>query len=129
MEGVGKREGGMGKCVGMSGNMGDMWKSVWGECGEVGESVGGAYTFLYTSPHSPDTSSHTHPTLFPYTPHSHLTRLSTLSHTHLTRHLPLTPPTLPPNPHASSNTSPYFIYPIPKFLTFFSYCQVSLTIK
>ena len=71
---------GVGEVSGMWGSMGEGWKSVWGECGccvEVGESVlgcgevlgcGGVDTLFYISPHSPDTSSHTHPTPLPRTP-------------------------------------------------------------
>ena len=85
---------GFGSCVGevpgMWGSMGEVWKSVWGECGgcvEVGKvcwdaercgDVESQHTLLHLSPHSPhspDTSSHNHPTPLPRT---HLTRLSTL---------------------------------------------------
>ena len=135
-------------------SMGEVWKSVWGEyrgCVEVRESVlgcGGASTLFYTSPHilhtlqtplptltqhlspasphSPDTSLHTFPHSLPTSPHS--VTLPNSLHT-----FPSPAPTLSHNPHASSNTSLcssyFFIYPIPKFLTFLIYCQISLTIK
>ena len=95
-------------------------------------------------PHSSNTS--------PPNPHTHLTRLSTLPHTHFRPphtlshfptpltpflHLPQHFPTL--TLHASSQPPrflqhfpmlPYFIiYPMPKFLTFLIYCQISPTIK
>ena len=127
----------------------------WGKVCWDAERCGGAHTLFYTffTPlltltrhlfaHSPNTSP------------THLTRLSTLSHIYLPHsltlphtphifphtfpHFPphsphLTPPlhlhqyfpTLLHNPHALSNTSPYFIiYPVLKFLTFLIYCQIS----
>ena len=129
-----------GKCVGMRRGVG-MW--------------GSQHTLLHLSPHpphSPDTSSHTQPTpppriptltqhVFPHFPilNSHF---PTLSHTsphpsHLSfiylNTFPHSLPILPHNPHASSNTSlcsPYIIiHPMPKFLTFLIYCQISVTIK
>ena len=95
------------------------------------------------TPHSPDTSLHTHLTPphtlshFP-TPSSHLP--TPLPHSHLI------PPssfprislyTLPHNPHSPHHLQnfsillhTYFIiYPIPKFITFLIYCQISLAIK
>ena len=114
---------------------------------------GGANTLFCTSTHTLYTHLTRH--LFPHSPntspphlYTHLTRLSTLSHTHLpsprtlshpshlsfTSHntFPHSLPILPHNPHASSNTSlcsPYFItYPMPEFLTFLIYCQISLII-
>ena len=53
----------VGEMSGMWGSMGEVWKSVWGECGgcvEVGESVvrcgevwGSQHTLLHLSPHPP----------------------------------------------------------------------------
>ena len=72
---------GVGEVLGMWGSMGEVWKSVSGECGgcvEVRESAlgcveiwGSQHTLLnqFSHPsHSPDTSSHTHPTPLPRTP-------------------------------------------------------------
>ena len=105
-------------------------------------------TPLPTPPHSPNTSTpHSPPTSphfpKPITPFLHLPSLppTPLSHTHLTSHLPLISPntfphshlTLPHNPLASSNISPYssyfIIYSIPKFFTILIYCKISLTMK
>ena len=145
----------LGRCRGC----GRVWKREWGKCGgcvEVGESVlgcgemwGSQHTLLHLSPHSPDTSSHTHLTPLPRIPHSPDTSLDTFLHSpphtlshfsssltpflHLHNTFPHSLPILPHNPHVSSNTSlcsPYFIiYSMPKFLTFLIYCQISLTIK
>ena len=102
-KGVGKCVVGIGSCVGVSGlweSMGEMWKSVWGDCGgcvEVGKSVlgcvemwGSQHTLLHLSPHPPHS-----PNTTPLHPHTHLSRLSTLSHTHLPHSLTL-PHTLTP---------------------------------
>ena len=94
--------------------MGEVWKSVWSECGgcvEVGESVSGcgevwgcgsANTLFYTFPHTLHTNPTPLPTLTQHLsphPHTQLTRLSILFYTHLptlshTRHtFPSPPPT------------------------------------
>ena len=85
-----------------------MGESVLG-CGEVWGCGGSPHTLLHLSPHpphSPDNSSHTHPTTLPtLTQHlspTHQTRLSTLSHTHLPPSHTLSHPllfSLPP-PHS-----------------------------
>ena len=75
--------------------MGEVWKSVWDECGgcvEVGESVlgcGEVGESTHSSTPLPASSTLTRH-LFPHSSntspphfHTHLTRLSTLSHTHL----------------------------------------------
>ena len=135
----------------MWGSMGEVWKSVGGECGscfEVGESVlgcgevwGSQHTLLHLTPHpphSPDIFSTLIQYLSPAPPHSRGTSLHTFPHSPPTSphpsHLSFTSPnTFPHNPHASSNTSlcsPYcIIYPMPKFLTFLIYCQITLKIK
>ena len=121
---MGKRGVGIGSCVwvkGMWGSMGEVWKSVWGECGgcvEVGESVlgcgevwgcGGANTLFHTSPHTPTLTRH----LFPHSPD---TSLHIFSHSPPTSHLPTLSHTSPhpshfsfTSPTVSHTHSPYFL--------------------
>ena len=118
-------------CEGGVGDMGEVWKNVWGECGdcvEVGESVlgcgevrgcgGSPHTLLhllYTS----NPTLHTHPTplstLTQHLPHTHLTRFSTLSHTHFANFLTTsTPfPTLPYTLSFTPTKISHFCYLLP----------------
>ena len=81
-------------------------------------------------PHSPNTSLHTFSHSPPTSPHFPTPLTPFL---HLSQHFPtLTPLTFsqPPRLLQHFPILPYFIiYPMPKFLTFFIYCQISLTIK
>ena len=93
----------------------------------------------HVSPHFATLISHLpHSLTLPHIPHIFSHTFLTSPHIHFTWHLPFTSPNtflhslpiLSHTPHASSNTSPYFIiYPILKFLTFLIHCQISLTIK
>ena len=89
----------------------------WGKVLGCGEMWGSQHTLLHLSPHpphSPDTSSHTHPTPLPRTPHSPDTSLHTFSHSPPTSPhsltLPHTPHTFPSPPPTLFHThSPYFL--------------------
>ena len=129
-----------------------MGESVLG-CGEVWE-FREANTLFCTAHHI----LHTHPTplltltqhLYPAPPHSPDTSLHTFSHSPPTSPHSLTlPHTLTPFPtpsptlshtHSPSSQPPRLLqhfpmlptlyhYPMPEFLTFLIYCQISLTIK